>query len=88
MSLTLNDRTQRMIEEQLGRGGYATPDEVVQAALTSLSQQQNAGGFEPGEMDALLAAGDADIERGDVLDGEQALAERRRRRSLHPHGHS
>lgn len=57
--------------------------------LKSLTlNDQNAGGFEPGEMDALLAVGDADIEHGDVLDGEQALAEKRRRRALHPYGNS
>lgn len=82
MSVILNDRTQRLIEEQLGRGGYATPDDVVQAALASLNQQQNLGGFAPGELDALLALGEADIERGDLLDGDQALAERRHRRTL------
>lgn len=82
MSVTLSDQTQRMIEEQLGQGGYTTPDDLVQAALASLNQQLNVGGFEPGELDALLAVGDADIARGDLLDGEQALADRRRRRAI------
>jgi Arc/MetJ-type ribon-helix-helix transcriptional regulator len=81
MTLTLSPATQKLIEEQMGRGGYATVDEVILAALESLKQQQALGGFEPGELERLLAEGDADIERGDVLDGELALAERRRRRA-------
>ena len=83
MTLMLSPTTQKLIEEQMGRGGYATPDEVIVAALASLKQQQQQSqdAFEPGELDRLLAEGDADIERGDVLDGEQALADRRRRRA-------
>jgi Arc/MetJ-type ribon-helix-helix transcriptional regulator len=80
MNVTLSERTQRLVEEQLVRGGYATPEEVVEAALASLTQQQNVGDFEPGELDALIAVGDAEIERGEVLDGDDALAERKRRR--------
>lgn len=81
MTLTLSPATQKMIEEQMGRGGYASPDDVIVAALVSLKQQQAIDGFEPGEVERLLAEGDADIERGDVLDGEEALAQRRRRRA-------
>jgi Arc/MetJ-type ribon-helix-helix transcriptional regulator len=81
MMLTLSPATQKMIEEQMGRGGYASPDDVIVAALASLKQQQAVDGFEPGELERLLAEGDADIERGDVLDGDEALANRRRRRA-------
>jgi Arc/MetJ-type ribon-helix-helix transcriptional regulator len=80
MSVILSEKTQRIIEEHVGRDGYSTADDLVLAALASLRQQLSLGGFGPGELDRLLAVGDADVERGDVLDGEQALAERRRRR--------
>ena len=84
MSVNLSEKTQRIIEEHVGRGGYSNADDLVLAALASLRQQESLGGFVPGELDRLLAVGDADIERGDVLDGELALAERRRRRYAGP----
>lgn len=78
--MTLNIRTQKRIEQWRARGGYATADDVVIAALAALEQQMNKGQFEPGELDKLLAVADAEIARGDLIDGEQALRDRRRRR--------
>jgi Arc/MetJ-type ribon-helix-helix transcriptional regulator len=75
MSVVLNPETLRLIEDRLRRGGYANADDVVRAALASLDQQTE---FEPGELDTLLAVADAEIDRGDVLDGEQVFSEIRR----------
>lgn len=72
MSVVLNPETLRLIEDRLGRGGYASADDVVRAALASLDQHAD---FEPGELDRLLAVADAEIERGDVFDGEQVFQE-------------
>lgn len=84
MSVNLNAHTQALLEQWLGRGGYATADDVVIAALAALEQQINRAQFEPGELDELLAVADAEIERGDLIDGAQALHERRRRRAQPP----
>jgi hypothetical protein len=48
------------------------------AALASLEQQERFGDFATGELDRLLAEGEAS---GAFLDGEQALAQRRQRRA-------
>lgn len=70
--VSLNPETQRLIEERMKLGGYATPDDVVRAGLSSLEQQQDFGDFAAGEMDRLLAEGE---QSGGPLDGEQVLAE-------------
>lgn len=51
------------------------PDEVVEAALTTLEQQERLGDFDPGELDELLAVGEADIAAGNVYDGEAVFSE-------------
>jgi Arc/MetJ-type ribon-helix-helix transcriptional regulator len=77
MTPFLSAQTRQLIEDRMKRGGYASPDDVVAAALASLDQHERFGDFEPGELDRLLAEGEAD---GDFLDGAEALAARRRRR--------
>ena len=78
MSTFLNAETRRLIEERMKRGGYATRDEVVSAALASLDQHERFGHFDPGELNRLLAEGEAS---GQFLDGPAALAARRHRRA-------
>ena len=60
------------------RGGYPTPNELIVAALASLEQQERFGDFATGELDRLLAEGEAS---GAFLDGNEALAQRRQRRA-------
>jgi hypothetical protein len=74
----LNPGTRKLIQTKMERGGYATPDDLVVAALASLEQQERFGEFGPGEMDKLLAAGESG---GAFLDGAAALAARRQRRA-------
>jgi putative addiction module CopG family antidote len=38
MNIILDPETQRLIEEHMKRGGYATADDVVRAALQTLDQ--------------------------------------------------
>jgi hypothetical protein len=73
-------QVQKMIGKHMKKGGYATLDDLFAAALAALDDAVPLDEFAHGELDALLAEGDADIERGDVIDGEQALEDRRRRR--------
>ncbi|HZZ41303.1 MAG TPA: hypothetical protein VFE58_00060 [Tepidisphaeraceae bacterium] len=72
MSISLTLQTQKMVEEQMKKGGYPNPDEAVRAGLASLELH---GDFEPGELERLLAEGEADIERGDLHDGEEIFRE-------------
>jgi Arc/MetJ-type ribon-helix-helix transcriptional regulator len=54
-----------MVEQRLKDGGYASADELVQAAMHALDHQQ----FEPLDEETLAAIDEAedDIERGDVF---------------------
>jgi Arc/MetJ-type ribon-helix-helix transcriptional regulator len=62
-------------------GRYATPEDVVAAALLTLDQQEWLGDFSPGEVDAMLAEGEQSIEQQDTLDGNDAFLQRRARRA-------
>ena len=81
MNLILSDKTREMLERQMKVGGYRSAEEAVRAGLAYLEQQESSGDFAAGELEELLAAGDAEIDRGEVFDGERALEERRRRRA-------
>ena len=80
MRIALSPETERLIEEYMKRGGYATADDVIRAGLEVLDQQAAAGDFEAGEWDALIAEAE---QSGEPLDGEQVLAELRALRARH-----
>jgi antitoxin ParD1/3/4 len=75
MGLSLTPETERLIEERVKRGGYASADDAVRAALASLGQQENHGDFAPGELDRLIAEAEAQFERGEVTDAEEVFGE-------------
>jgi hypothetical protein len=78
MKLSLSPRFERVLKKRMKRGGYASPEDALLAGLASLEQQETFGDFGPGELDKLLAEGEADIARGDVEDAERVFAEIRR----------
>jgi len=85
MNASLGADTHKLLKKQMKRGGYKSAEDALRAGLAYLEQQEHAGGFASGELDKLLAVADADLSRGDLLDGEEALrARRRRRKSLFP----
>jgi putative addiction module CopG family antidote len=73
MNVSLGIDAQKLIEEQVRSGKYASPEEVITAALYALDQDEHAE-FAPGELDALLKEGD---DSGSALDGLSVLAELR-----------
>ena len=73
--ISLSSEIQNLIEERMRRGGYPTADDVVRAGLALLAQQERLTDFGPGELDRLLAAGEAEIEAGNLLDGEVVFRE-------------
>jgi putative addiction module CopG family antidote len=81
MNLSLNPEIQKFIDERVKSGAYATPEDVVAAALLTLEQQEWLGDFAPGELDLLLAKGEQSIASDGTLDGDQAFQIRRERRS-------
>ena len=58
MKISLTKKTERLIEERMKHGGYASTDPLIRAGLDALEQQESLGDFEPGEIDALLAEGE------------------------------
>lgn len=80
MNLSLDAGTQQLINERVRAGKYATPEDVVRAALHALEHDERAGEFDPGEWDALLAEGEAS---GAPMDGPSVLAELRDLRARH-----
>jgi len=72
MGTSLNEENEKLIEDLMKHDGYASPDEVVRAALESLRHDQEGDDFEAGELDQLLAEGEGS---GEALDGEQVLSE-------------
>lgn len=78
MNLSLPTRVQKLIEDRVRSGQYRSPEDVVAAALSHLDQQEQAGRFAAGELDALLAEGEADIARGDVLEADAVFEQLRR----------
>jgi Arc/MetJ-type ribon-helix-helix transcriptional regulator len=66
MNLALKPDDQRFIEDQMKTGRFTSAEEVVGAALEQL-RLENFGNFDTGELDGLIADGEADIQSGDVL---------------------
>ena len=71
MDLSLKSKTRRLIEQKLRSGKYASAEDVVQAGLAALRQQEAFGDFAPGELDELLRAGERSVkQRGTVVAAE------------------
>lgn len=81
MNLTISPDSQRFIEQLIKSGQYATPEDVVVAALRTLEEQEKLAEFEAGELDELLAEGERSIEQEGTLDGDDAYRARNERRA-------
>ena len=79
MNLSLKRDVQNRINKRVNSGQFATPEDVVTAAVLALDQQEQFGDFEAGELDALLAEGEKSIEKYGTLDGDEAFEMRRKR---------
>jgi antitoxin ParD1/3/4 len=77
MNLTLPPEIQRSIEDRVNSSKYPTPEDVVTAGIMALSQQERMSAFTPGKLDKLLSVVDGEIERGEVLDGDEVFRELR-----------
>jgi Arc/MetJ-type ribon-helix-helix transcriptional regulator len=80
MVLSVKSRTKRLIETRLRSGKYGSADELIEAGLVALQQQEHFGDFRPGELDALLKTGERSLRRGGVAASE-VFADLRRRSS-------
>ncbi len=78
MQVSLSPDMIRFVKEQLAAGAYATPEDVLQAAVAALKQSESFGEFTPGELDALLAEGERGMERDGALTADEVFDEIRR----------
>jgi len=78
MKLSLPREVEQLIEQRVNAGEYDTPEELIVAGVRALEQQKSFGDFSAGELNDLLAEGERDIERGDVLGADEVFAELRR----------
>ena len=81
MQITLPAEFEKLVHERVESGVYPTAEDVVRAAFLALQGNEAFGDFAPGELDELLAEGEASIAREGTLDGDAAFAARRARRA-------
>jgi Arc/MetJ-type ribon-helix-helix transcriptional regulator len=75
MQLTLGPKAEKKLRQRMKAGGYGSPEEVLLAGLAALEREQTPrGDFAPGELDALIAEGEAS---GDPLDWDDVYKELR-----------
>jgi putative addiction module CopG family antidote len=69
MNVQLSPQTQKLLEDRLKSGAYASPDDVVRAALEALNESEVyfGPGLDESALDAIDRAEDQ-IERGEVHD--------------------
>lgn len=67
MTLALSPQLEQLIEEHMTSGNYATPEAVVEAALTELSAKKNSALLYDDDWVAIAEA-DAEGERGEGVD--------------------
>ena len=80
MQITLPTEVEEFVHERMKSGAYATAEDVLRAAFVALQQQESFGDFAPGELDVLLAEGEASIAAQGTLDVDAAFNARRARR--------
>ncbi len=74
MNLMLDSYVEQLIAKRVASGQYASPEDVVAAAMGALETNFMCNSFPPGELDRLIEEGRAS---GPPLDGETVLKELR-----------
>jgi antitoxin ParD1/3/4 len=71
MNIPLKPESERFVQDQIKAGGFSTPQDVVQAGLQLLQQQQE----NLTNVRAKIALGLEQAKRGELLDGEKVFDE-------------
>jgi putative addiction module CopG family antidote len=79
MNLSLKPEMLRYVQEKVQSGRYASAEDVLEAGLEALRQQDAFGNFAPGELDELLSEGERSIEREGTVPAGEVFDELRRR---------
>jgi Arc/MetJ-type ribon-helix-helix transcriptional regulator len=91
MTIDLNPEQQRVIDLAVRSGAYENPGEVLDRAFEIIREQLDLEDWMLGQREqvaAHIAVGFAQAERGELIDGDEAVAILRRRRAirLNPQG--
>jgi Arc/MetJ-type ribon-helix-helix transcriptional regulator len=84
MTIHVNARLERLIDEKVRAGLYPSAEALVVAALAEFLNE--AGDFAPGELAALVKVGTDELDQGQVVDGLHAFDEIRRKSASHRAG--
>jgi hypothetical protein len=80
MAISLNPRTQKLIEERMKASGYSSPDELLEVALQTLDQVQ---GEDYDQLDpstrAAIEEAEAQYQRGEGIPLDEAFARLRKK---------
>ncbi|MBI5764841.1 MAG: hypothetical protein HZA51_15095 [Planctomycetes bacterium] len=79
MDLRFDSDTQKIIDEKVASGQYSSPEDVPRAALAALQFQESYGQFSPGELDRLIAEGEASLLGVESIPASEAIADIRGR---------
>ena len=79
LSVTVGERFEKFVKEQVEGGRYNNASEVVRAGLRLLETEEELRKRRLAELDAAIAVGLADIEAGRVHPAEEVFAELRAR---------
>jgi antitoxin ParD1/3/4 len=72
MRVAVRMELQRFIEAKVRSGAYRSADEVVENALARWKAEEE---IDPAELKRLVAQGQAEADRGELLDAEDVFAE-------------
>lgn len=79
MQISLSARFRKLIDDRVRSGKYATPEDVVKAALTTLDQNDRFGDFAPGELNQLIEEGEESLKRDGPISSQSVFKELRQR---------
>jgi antitoxin ParD1/3/4 len=79
MQLSLPAKFRELIDDRVRSGKYATREDVVIAALTTLDQNERFGEFAPGELDRLTEQGEQSLKRDGAIASESVFQKIRQR---------
>ncbi len=71
MTVSLNAELQKLVEEKVKAGLFPSAEALINSAVTQVVADDD---LEPGEMEKLLAVGEADVQAGRLLDGPSFFA--------------
>jgi Arc/MetJ-type ribon-helix-helix transcriptional regulator len=73
MTIVLNKELEKLVQEKVKSGAYASPEAMISTAIARLLESESE--FAPGELDDLVKVGTDDLDRGDTFDGKQVFDE-------------